>query len=66
MILLMANLLAANENHPWVEASISAAAAGTFLFFGTLHGLATSPMNHRCRWRHAVINPFLICYGAVA
>lgn len=34
--------------HPLVEASFSAMAAGTFLFFGTLHGLALSPMIARC------------------
>ena len=34
--------------HLLVEASFSAVAAGTFLFFGTLHGLALSPMIARC------------------
>jgi zinc transporter ZupT len=34
--------------HPLVEASFSALAAGTFLFFGTLHGLASSPFIARC------------------
>ena len=41
-------LSTASDAHPLVEASISAAAAGTFLFFGTLHGLASSPMINRC------------------
>ena len=41
-------LSSASAAHPLVEASISAAAAGTFLFFGTLHGLASSPMINRC------------------
>ena len=36
------------DAHPLVEASFSAVAAGTFLFFGTLHGLASSPMIARC------------------
>ena len=34
--------------HPLAEASVVALAAGTFLFFGTLHGLASSPMIARC------------------
>lgn len=34
--------------HPLVEAGFSAVAAGTFLFFGTLHGLASSPFIARC------------------
>lgn len=38
----------AADNHPLVEASITAVAAGTFLFFGTLHGLANTPMISRC------------------
>ena len=38
----------AADAHPLVEASISAAAAGTFLFFGTLHGLASTPLIQRC------------------
>ena len=38
----------ASDAHPLVEASISAAAAGTFLFFGTLHGLASTPLIQRC------------------
>ena len=41
-------LSTASDAHPLVEASISAAAAGTFLFFGTLHGLASTPMINRC------------------
>ena len=36
------------DAHPLVEASFSAIAAGTFLFFGTLHGLAASPLIVRC------------------
>ena len=36
------------DAHPLVEASFSAVAAGTFLFFGTLHGLAASPLITRC------------------
>lgn len=36
------------DAHPLVEASFSAVAAGTFLFFGTLHGLAASPLISRC------------------
>ena len=36
------------DAHPLVEASFSAAAAGTFLFFGTLHGLASSPFIAQC------------------
>ena len=36
------------DSHPLVEASFSAVAAGTFLFFGTLHGLSHSPMIARC------------------
>ena len=36
------------DAHPLVEAVFSAIAAGTFLFFGTLHGLASSPMIARC------------------
>ena len=41
-------LSTASEAHPLIEASISAIAAGTFLFFGTLHGLASTPMINRC------------------
>ena len=47
-VLLGQSVSGASEAHPLVEASISAVAAGTFLFFGTLHGLATSPMIVRC------------------
>ncbi|ABI47239.1 hypothetical protein [Synechococcus sp. CC9311] len=47
-VLLGQSVSGASETHPLVEASISAVAAGTFLFFGTLHGLATSPMIVRC------------------
>lgn len=36
------------DAHSLVEASFSAVAAGTFLFFGTLHGLAASPLISRC------------------
>ena len=39
---------AAGDAHPLFEASIAAAAAGTFLFFGTLHGLASTPLIQRC------------------
>ena len=46
--LLGQSLSNASDAHPLVEASISALAAGTFLFFGTLHGLASSPMIQRC------------------
>ena len=46
--LLGQSVSGAAEAYPLVEASISAVAAGTFLFFGTLHGLATSPMIVRC------------------
>jgi solute carrier family 39 (zinc transporter), member 1/2/3 len=35
-------------SHPLVEATFSAIAAGTFLFFGTLHGLSRSPMIAKC------------------
>ncbi|MEM8563775.1 MAG: ZIP family metal transporter [Pseudomonadota bacterium] len=34
--------------YPLSEASVVALAAGTFLFFGTLHGLAGTPMIVRC------------------
>lgn len=46
--LLGETVSAAADAHPLVEASISAVAAGTFLFFGTLHGLSSSPMILRC------------------
>ena len=46
--LLGQSLSTASQAHPLVEASISSMAAGTFLFFGTLHGLASSPMIERC------------------
>ena len=46
--LLGQSLSVASDAHPLVEASISAAAAGTFLFFGTLHGLASTPLVNRC------------------
>mgnify|MGYP000998918658 CR=1 FL=1 len=36
------------DAHPLVEASFSAVAAGTFLVFGTLHGLSSSPFIARC------------------
>ena len=46
--LLGESVSTAADAHPLVEASISAAAAGTFLFFGTLHGLASTPLIQRC------------------
>ena len=46
--LLGESLSSASQAHPLVEASIGSMAAGTFLFFGTLHGLASSPMIQRC------------------
>lgn len=46
--LLGASLSAVTDKYPLIEASISAVAAGTFLFFGTLHGLASSPLIQRC------------------
>lgn len=39
---------AASGRHPLVEPVFGSLAAGTFLFFGTLHGLASSPMIARC------------------
>ena len=50
--LLGQTVSAASDAHPLVEASISAVAAGTFLFFGTLHGLSSSPMILRCCNQH--------------
>lgn len=35
-------------SHPFIEPVFGALAAGTFLFLGTLHGLASSPMIVRC------------------
>lgn len=38
-------------NHPLVEPLASAIAAGAFLYLGTLHGLASTPMIARCHDR---------------
>jgi len=39
---------ALSGSHPLVEPVFAALAAGTFLYLGTLHGLASSPMIVRC------------------
>jgi len=39
---------ALSGSHPLIEPVFSALAAGTFLYLGTLHGLASSPMIVRC------------------
>ncbi|MEM7222569.1 MAG: ZIP family metal transporter [Pseudomonadota bacterium] len=45
---LVQGVQSVSNAHPLAEASVVALAAGTFLFFGTLHGLASSPMIARC------------------
>ena len=47
--LLGSILSKASDGHSLYEATFSAIAAGTFLFFGTLHGLSTSALVDKCQ-----------------
>ena len=43
---ILSNIL---DDHPLYEATFSAIAAGTFLFFGTVHGLSNSALVDKCQ-----------------